>query len=84
MLVDDLGDHLILHGIIHEADHITGRSVVRFLLKSMGIYKVTLFESQLLRLSIHLIDERFNVVFVALVGIFECLMDHFIDVTLFV
>ena len=58
--------------------------MVRLLLKPMGVDEVAFFQSEVNRLSIHFSDKGFDVVLVALVRELERLLDHLVNITLFI
>ena len=67
----DLHDKIILHRIMHQADHVAGGGVVRFLLESVRIAELTVFQSQFLHLFVHFLNKCLHIVLVAFVRILK-------------
>ena len=75
-------EQIIFHSLKHKAYDIASRCMICLHLKTMRIGKFAAFQPELLYLSIHFIDKCLDVVFVAFVWEFECLLNHVVYISL--
>ena len=78
-LAHDLRQHLVLHGVVHQANDVAGRSVVVLVRQTMRARESTIFQAQLLALTVHFKQERLDVVLVPLVGVHERHLDSILS-----